>query len=241
MPQNVAQAAPQARMRRNEAAEKIKALILQNGLRPGDAIPVEAELCKVLGVSRSSVREAIRALATLDIVEVRHGSGTVVGEMRLKPLVETLVFRGVLQPGAELAALREVVELRLAFDMALADRVVAGHTGQDRPRLTELVARMEADAAAGRGFVKDDRQFHIELLAPVGNRLAEQLVEAFWEIHTAVLPRLGLALPDDIQLTVRAHKDMLRAALSGDVAAYRVATVEHYGPLLRMLGSGAAD
>ena len=239
MSQTVTPVAAESRMRRNEAAEKIKALILRNGLKPGDPIPVETELCAELGVSRSSVREAIRSLATLDIVEVRHGSGTVVGQMRLKPLVETLVFRGVLQPGDDLDALREVVELRLAFDLSLAEQVVAGHVGQDRPLLTELVARMQADASAGRGFLEDDRHFHIELLGPVNNRLAEQLVEAFWEIHTAVLPRLGLALPDDIQLTARAHGDMLRAALAGDVAAYRKATVEHYGPLLRMLNSSA--
>lgn len=232
--------AAQTRMRRNEAAEKIKALILRRGLKPGDPIPIEAELCLEIGVSRSSLREAIRELATLDIVEVRHGSGTVVGQMRLKPLVETLVFRGVLQPGDDLTALREVVELRLAFDLSLAERVVAGHAGQTRPLLQELVARMRADADAGRGFLEDDRRFHIELLGPVENRLAEQLVEAFWEIHTAVLPRLGLALPDDIQLTARAHGDMLDAALAGDVAGYRRATIEHYGPLLRMLNSSAA-
>src|SRR5690606_5735 len=83
-----------SRMRRNTTAEQIKRLILITGLRPGDPIPTETELCQELGVSRSSVREAIRTLATLDIVEVRHGSGTVVGQMSLAPLVETLVFRG---------------------------------------------------------------------------------------------------------------------------------------------------
>ena len=232
---------PESRTRRGAAAEQIKRLILRNGLRPGDPIPAEAELCQELGVSRSSVREAIRTLATLDIVEVRHGSGTVVGQMRMKPLVETLVFRGVLQPGAELTALREVVEMRLAFDLALADRVVACHRGEERPVLSRLVQKMLDHAAAGRSFLQEDRGFHTELLAPVGNQLAGQLVAAFWDIHSAVLPRLGLALPDDILRTARAHGDMLAAALRGDVEAYRVATVEHYDPLLRMLESSTRD
>src|SRR5690606_5758741 len=104
-PNEIAQ--PQSRMLRSTIYEEIKGLILRSGLKPGDPIPTEAELCQVLGVSRSSVREAVRTLATLDIVEVRHGHGTVVGQMSLAPLVETLVFRGVLSPGADLDALRE--------------------------------------------------------------------------------------------------------------------------------------
>lgn len=225
----------EARMRRSTTAEQIKRLILRNGLHPGDTIPTEPELCQELGVSRSSVREAIRKLATLDIVAVRHGHGTVVGQMRLTPLVETLVFRGVLSPGDELAALREVVELRCALDLALADRVVRFHRGTESLKLAQLVQTMLDHAAVGRTFLQEDRAFHTELLAPIGNQLAGQLVAAFWDIHSAVLPRLGLALPADILRTAQAHGDMLRAAQAGDVQAYRSATTDHYAPLLHML------
>ena len=226
-------------MRRSTTAEQIKRLILRNGLHPGDAIPTEPELCQELGVSRSSVREAIRKLAALDIVEVRHGHGTVVGQMRLTPLVETLVFRGVLSPGDELAALREVVELRWALDLALADRVVRYHSGTESLKLTRLVQKMLDLASTGRTFLQEDRAFHTELLAPIGNQLAGQLVAAFWDIHSAVLPRLGLALPADILRTAQAHGDMLAAAQAGDVEGYRAATTDHYAPLLHMLDSGS--
>ncbi|MFB2595375.1 FadR/GntR family transcriptional regulator [Paracoccus sp. p4-l81] len=227
------------RMRRATTAEQIKALILRRGLRPGDSIPTEAELCQELGVSRSSLREAIRTLATLDIVEVRHGHGTVVGQMSLDSLVETLVFRGVLSPGDDLEVLREVVELRSALDLAMADRVVAAHRGRDHPVLAGLVAQMVELADRGQTFLAADRQFHTELLAPIGNQLAGQLVTAFWDIHTAVLPRLGLALPADLRQTAQAHGDLLAAAQAGDVAAYRTAVVDHYGPLLKMLAGSA--
>lgn len=229
----------EARMRRSTTAEQIKRLILHNGLHPGDPIPTETELCQELGVSRSSVREAIRTLATLDIVEVRHGFGTVVGQMRLTPLVETLVFRGVLSPGNELAALREVVELRQSLDLALADRVIDCHRGKPNPTLSGLARQMLVHAEAGRTFLKEDRSFHTELLAPIQNQLAVQLVAAFWDIHSAVLPRLGLALPSDILRTARAHGAILTAAQDGDSVAYRDAIIDHYEPLLRMLGSKA--
>ena len=111
-----------SRMRRSTTADQIKQLIIARGLTPGDPLPTEAELCEELDVSRSSVREAIRTLSTLDIVDVRHGHGTYVGPMSLDPMVEALVFRGVLSPEGSLQSLREVVEVRLALDLSMASK-----------------------------------------------------------------------------------------------------------------------
>ncbi|ODT68855.1 MAG: GntR family transcriptional regulator [Pelagibacterium sp. SCN 63-23] len=235
MSETMESANSQVRMRRSTTAEQIKHLILHRGLRPGDAIPTETELCQALGVSRSSVREAVRTLATLDIVEVRHGHGTVVGNMSLAPLVEALVFRGVLSPGDDLEALREVIELRRALDLAFTDAVVAAHKGKSNPVLESLVSQMAESAEQERPFLSEDRLFHSELLDPIGNPLAVQLVAAFWDIHTAVLPRLGLALPSDLRQTANAHGDLYRSAQRGDAAGYRSAVLDHYEPLLRML------
>lgn len=230
-----------ARKRRNSTAEKIKQLILRSGLRSGDPIPTEPELCRELGVSRTSVREAMRTLTTLDIVEVQHGHGSRVGKMSLAPLVETLVFRGVLSTGDDLTALREVVELRSSFDQALADQLIVAHEGQDNATLSTLVTQMKVKADKGQTFMPEDREFHAELLAPIPNKLAGQMVTAFWDVHTAVLPRLGLALPDDLRQTAEAHGDILDSVQSGNHDGYRDAVVRHYEPLLRMLDMTAAN
>ncbi len=225
-----------SRMRRSTTADQIKDLILTRGLKPGDPLPTEAELCETLDVSRSSVREAIRSLSTLDIVDVRHGHGTYVGAMSLDPMVQALVFRGVLSPDGSLDALREVVEVRLALDLALADEVVAGARDQEAAEeLQTLVDEMIDKASRNEMFLEADRAFHTKLFAATGNQLAEQLVGAFWDVHTAVVPQLGIAVPADIQDTASAHGDMLAAALRGDVAAYRQAVIEHYRPIQRSL------
>ncbi|WP_229383376.1 FadR/GntR family transcriptional regulator [Microbacterium allomyrinae] len=225
-----------SRMRRVTTADQIKQLILTRNLRTGDPLPTEAELCETLDVSRSSVREAIRTLSTLDIVDVRHGHGTYVGGMSLDPMVQALVFRGVLSPDGSLDALREVVEVRLALDLSMADKVVAAMEGTDVEELTEMVSEMVEKADRGEVFLEADRAFHTTLFAATGNRLAEQLVGAFWDVHTAVLPQLSVAMPADMQTTAHAHGDMLSAARAGDVEAYRRAVVEHYLPLQRALG-----
>lgn len=228
-----------SRMRRNTTADQIKQLILRENLRPGDALPTEAELCDTIDVSRSSVREAIRTLSTLDIVDVRHGHGTYVGGMSLDPMVEALVFRGVLSPGGSLDALREVVEVRLALDLSMAETIVAAIAAADEPALRAMVEEMEEKAAGGETFLEADRSFHTTLFTVMGNHLAEQLVGAFWDVHTAVLPQLGLALPADLRQTAHAHGSMLDAALSGDVAAYRFAVIEHYQPLQRAIAAAS--
>ncbi|MFX0539274.1 FadR/GntR family transcriptional regulator [Ornithinimicrobium sp. Y1847] len=223
------------RDRRATTADQIKELILTEGLRPGDALPTETELCERLDVSRSSVREAVRTLTTLDIVEVRHGHGTFVGRMSLDAMVEALVFRGVLSPGDDLQALREVVEIRQALDLSMADRLVEAMQGREHPELDQLVEDMVGEAAAGHRFAEADRRFHTMLLDCTGNGLAGQLVGAFWDVHTAVLPRLGLALPSDLSQTAQAHGRMVRSAEAGDLDGYRAAVVDHYEPLQRAI------
>ena len=76
--------------------DAIKSYMLRHGLHSGDRLPTESALCTDLGVSRSSVREALRRLEALDIVTVRQGSGSYVGNMSMQPLVETLILRASL-------------------------------------------------------------------------------------------------------------------------------------------------
>lgn len=234
---------PGAIVRRQAAAvtNQIKEYILAEQLRPGDLLPTEAVLCQELQVSRSSIREAMRTLAALDIVEVRHGHGTYVGKLSLAPLVEGLVFRGVLSPEDNFAALREVVEVREALDLAMADQVVAALTGAEDEELTELVSRMEARSKQGETFAEEDHAFHARLLSHLDNALVGQLVTAFWEVHTVVFPRLGLAPAADLDETAKAHGEMLRAAQAGRVEDYRSAVVRHYRPLRRALHHATAD
>lgn len=215
--------------------EAIKGFILDKGLGPGEPMPTEAELCASLGVSRSSVREAMRTLASLDIVEVRHGHGTFVGQLSLSPLVSGLVFRSQLNPGGGFASLRDVVDFRIALDLGIAEELVELHRGKEHPELEQLVEGMRERTARGETFAEEDGAFHAGLLVGLDNTLVRQLVAALWEVHTEVVPRLGIAQSEDIQHTVEAHAHMLQALEAGDLEGYREAVVEHYRPLSKVI------
>ena len=216
----------------------IKDYILQTHLKPGDPLPTEAQLCTDLGVSRSSVREAVRTLVALDIVQVRHGHGMFVGQVSMRPMIESLVFRGLLKPGDDYRSLRDVVEVRTLLDSALADEVIAAWHGRQDRRIDEVVIEMERLADAGSTFTEQDRLFHAMLLKPLPNQLFRHLNDAFWSVHTLTVPMLGAPRPEDIRLTANAHRAMLSAARKGDVDAYRAAISDHYAPLLRALEAG---
>ena len=217
------------------AMAEIKNYILTKGLHPGDALPTESQLCTDLGVSRSSVREAVRTLVALDIVEVRHGHGMFVGQVSMRPMVESLIFKGLLNPGDDHRGLRDIVEVRITLDNALAEPVTHAWHNRHDPELNTLVDNIEHLASQGKLFTDQDRRFHTRLLEPLDNHLYLHLTEAFWAIHTLTVPLLDGPRPEDMLSAAKAHRSMLQAARAGDAQAYRQAVTQHYAPLLTAL------
>ncbi|MEU8476031.1 FadR/GntR family transcriptional regulator [Streptomyces hygroscopicus] len=226
---------------RQEVVEGIKRYILRERLRPGDPLPTEPALCEALGASRSSVREAIKILDALDIVDVRHGHGTYVGRLSLSALVESLTFRGLLSPGDDFQVLADLVDVRELFERGMAERIVSSLSGEQLDTLDSLVQTMrETGAGDGSGFVAADRAFHALLIAPVGNDLIGQLSMAFWDVHTIVAPHLdGFTHADELS-TISAHQSLVDAARAEDTTAFLKALEEHYAPVRRRVTEARA-
>ncbi|SDU77669.1 DNA-binding transcriptional regulator, FadR family [Arcanobacterium phocae] len=222
-------------MRSTATMDAIKGYILNHRLKPGDPLPTEAELCADLGVSRSSVREALRQLAALDIVTVQQGRGSFVGAMSLEPLIQTLILRNALDQTSGKASLRQVVATRKVLDLGIADDVVTHFTGTHNPKLHALVDTMVEHATHGQTYLDEDIAFHEALTEFAGDSLISQLMSAMWLVHQAFIPGLEAPATDELTATAHAHRDMLEAAEAGDVEAYKRAVDAHYGPLARII------
>jgi GntR family transcriptional repressor for pyruvate dehydrogenase complex len=156
--------------------QELKRLVVQGVLGPGDRLPIEKELAAQLGVSRGSLREGVRALVHLGVLETRQGDGTFVTELDAGRLLSPLGFLAELPTNAaELLAVRRILEAESAALAALS----IDAAGLDS--LTEALGRVDS-AMRGNGtdveaFLDADTDFHIRIARSTGNAALAALIE----------------------------------------------------------------
>lgn len=210
-----------------EAQEGVKELILRRGLVAGDPLPTETELMEELQVSRNSVREALKALQAVGIVDIRHGFGMFVGRMSLAGLVDELAFhsRITLQDGK--SHLTHLTEIREILEAGLVQRLIDLGPEVDLTPVADVMARMESEALVGDVSPETDRLFHDLLYRPLGNPLVSQLLGAFWDVYHQLRDRLGT--PDEPPADVaKRHRDIYTAVQAGDKTAAVAAVFAHF-------------
>ncbi|QBD83381.1 FadR family transcriptional regulator [Ktedonosporobacter rubrisoli] len=205
----------------------IKQYIIEHQLQPGAPLPSEAEISGELQVSRNAVREAIKVLQTVGIVETRHGQGTFVGDLSLQALVTGLSFRVLVDAPRDLRTLHELLEVRQILECNLVAHVAEVTTPAHLADLRVLIATMEARALRNELFPEEDRAFHEVLYRPLGNNLVIQLLQAFWDVFHVVRAQLP-GLVDPPMATVKDHQRIVEALTSGDGAAAREAMAAHF-------------
>ncbi|MFD4256788.1 FadR/GntR family transcriptional regulator [Streptomyces sp. NPDC058534] len=229
-----------ARATRTEDVQvQIKRLILERGLAPGDPLPTEAELVALIDVSRNSVREALKALQAVCIVEIRHGYGTYVGSLSLDPFVEGMAFRAAVRQRLGEPSLYELMEVREALEAGLIAQVARVIPQEDIAVLSGLVAEMEHEAERdGRVSAATDRAFHLALYRPINNHLLSEVLDAFW----AALRRVRTELADDHQdpeVTCRQHRAIVDAFEARDGERAAEAMRHHFGGIRKRLTENA--
>ncbi|MGW6399088.1 FadR/GntR family transcriptional regulator [Streptomyces sp. NPDC055134] len=222
---------PAIRHRRvsQQVQRAVTQLILDRGLRPGELLPTEAELMESLGVSRNSVRESLKALQALDIVEIRHGYGTYVGQASLTPLADGLTFRTLLRPAADAHALAEILQVREILEEGLIRRVAAAPLPPEiLDRLDDIVRKMAAAGQVDEPFADLDRDFHETLYRSLGNELIPQLLGAFWNVFDRVAGARSWSSDPDPDVTVSRHRDIVTALRAQDAVGAQRAMAHHF-------------
>ena len=229
--------------RSDQLQQDIKDLIVSRGLAAGDPLPTEFDLVEELEVSRNSLREALKALQAVGIVEIRHGFGMYVGRMSLDALVSELAFHSRITRHNDHRDLANVIYLREVLEAGLIRRLVEEHSDADFSEVADVVAQMDAEAAVDVVSPETDRRFHQVLYRPIGNPLVAQLLGAFWDVY--------FQLKDDLQPptesaedVARRHRDIYLSVLGGDPEAAEQAMTAHFEGVwsrLRAVGVTADD
>ncbi|MEN3360441.1 MAG: hypothetical protein V7637_4423 [Mycobacteriales bacterium] len=196
------------RSRSAELAQAVVALITDRDLAPGSPLPTEAQLTADLRTSRGPLREALKALQALGIVEVRHGYGTFVGPATADAMLPWLSFRA-----RSRSALADLLDVRELLEIGLTRRLA--RSGVPAPVLDELRGCVATMGLGGQRAARADQRFHEIICEAAGNELAKDLVRIFWQAYVDAEQEVGVPRSNPAELAER-HDRIVVALVQGD-------------------------
>jgi GntR family transcriptional repressor for pyruvate dehydrogenase complex len=208
--------------------EQIQTLLEKGELRPGDQLPAERTLAEQFQVSRASVREALRSLELLGIVETRAGGGTFVRQIGpddlAKPL-QSLIARG--------HTVSDVIEFRGVVEPAIAALAASRITPAQLAELRELLGAQERKVVASQSYVEEDTRFHEVIGDAAGNELLTTMLGVIWDVLRASREE-WLQTNTRAHASLEAHRRIYDALAQHDADRAREAAHDH----IRAVGEG---
>lgn len=222
------------------AIEKIKEMILDGRLKPGDRLPREADLAEQLGVSRGPLREAVRAMSMVRILDVRRGDGTYVTGLTPEILLETM---GFLIDFHQDSSILDLFEVRRALEPMAAEKAAVRMSDEDVAALLALVDALGPDAGVD-DVVANDLEFHRRIADAAGNPVLASLIESVGGRTQRARVWRGITQQDAFERTRREHRAIAEAIGDRQPSVAHACSVAHVagieGWLRRNLGDGAA-
>ena len=189
------------------AIDRIKQMIVTGELRPGDRLPREADLAARLGLSRNSLREAVKALALIRVLEVRQGDGTYVTSLDPALLMETMGF--VLDLHQD-ASVLEFFEVRRILEPAAAARAALRMPDEDIAALHKLLDDLGPQPSVEE-LLASDGEFHKVIAIGSGNRALASIIDSLRQPTYRARIWRGLTQDDAVTRTLAEHRAILTA------------------------------
>jgi len=203
-------------------AQQIQRLIRDGLLKPGDKLPPERELAEMFQVSRGSLRDAIRALELMGLVEPRQGEGTVV----LAPSSESLInpLAAALLPERELVS--ELLEFREMIEPALARRAATYASPEDLDLLEAILRRQKEKVDRGELAIEEDSEFHYAIANAAKNSVVLKVLDMFMDLLRESREQ-SLQVEGRLQKSLAGHRLILQAIQRHDSSAAEAAMRRH--------------
>src|SRR5208282_4492655 len=196
-----------------KVAQQIRGLIRDGLLKPGDKLPPERELAETFQVSRSSLRDAIRSLEVMGLLEPRQGEGTIVLDLDASALVSPLSM--MLQQKRELIG--ELLDLRRIIKPPLAARAATHTTPEEIALMEEILERQKEKVDRGELAIDEDSEFHYALASAAKNSVILKVVDVFMDLLRESRER-SLQVEGRLQKSLLGHKRIMSAVRRHDAA-----------------------
>jgi GntR family transcriptional regulator, transcriptional repressor for pyruvate dehydrogenase complex len=204
-----------------EVAKQIERLILKK-LKPGDKLPSERELAEMLQVSRSSIRDAIRGLELMGLVEPRQGAGTIVRELSAEALVNP--FANALKHRRELVS--ELLDFRKMLEPPLAARAATHASPEEISEMEDILRRQEERQSRGDSAIAEDAEFHYSVALASGNSVVLKVIDTIMDLLRDTRER-SLQVEGRSQKSLAGHRRILAAIKRHDAEAAKAAMRRH--------------
>jgi len=207
--------------------ERIQEMIMNGDLKEGDCLPPERELTEMLGVGRPALRESLRALELLGLVESRHGSGNYIVNNVTTNYFKPLSLSFKLNGGTS----SDVLEFRNCLEVFSASRAAAAATTEDIDTLKYLLNEMKC-AESTQEKVELDLEMHTEISLIAGNKLISDTLQEISLLMGSLVKqsvRLSYYEGDSIENIYREHEDIISAMERHDPEAAAEAMKRHLG------------
>jgi GntR family transcriptional repressor for pyruvate dehydrogenase complex len=203
-----------------EVAKQIERLIVKK-LKPGDKLPSERELAETLQVSRSSIRDAIRGLELMGLVEPRQGAGTIVREASQSTLNP---FGNALERRQELVG--ELLDFRKMLEPPLAARAATHASPEEISEMEEILQRQEERQERGEAAIAEDAEFHYSVALASGNSVVLKVLDILMDLLRDTRER-SLQVEGRAQKSLAGHRRILAAIKRRDAESAKSAMRRH--------------
>ena len=205
-----------------EIVRQIKGMIAEGRLKSGDQLPPERDLAEKFLVSRTSVREALRALESVGLIEIRPGEGTFVREVSVEALIEPLALVLLSQR----ALTEELFEARRLLEPAIAGLAARRATADEIQEMERILEAQAKEITSGNTGLAQDAAFHAAIGTAAHNRAITRIVHAVMDLLSQNREE-SIGTPGRPTRSHEDHRRILAAIRAGDAAAAERAMLDH--------------
>ncbi|MDR3471055.1 MAG: FCD domain-containing protein [Devosia sp.] len=200
----------------------ILGLVTTGNLEAGDQLPSERKLAETFNVSRPTLREAIRALGVLGVLEIRHGGGVFVSPLSAADLLQPLAFFLTLRS----TEVEKLYDARKLIEGDIAARAALRATAADIAALEALIAEQETATEEPTRYRDIDTAFHRRLAERADNEFLARAAQSL-NVLGQEFRKIASETPKVISRSIKDHRVIVKALRQGDAEAARAAMVAH--------------
>lgn len=209
-----------------EVLKQINNLVIEGKLHPGDRLMGERELAAELGVSRTTLREALRTMEFLGLVEIKPGGGTFIRDVQLNDVISPLALALAVEP----TRIEELWETRITLEVECAGLAALRASEEDLQRISDALHDMHAQLGDLDAYAKADMRFHYRVAQASQNSMMNRLLQTFVVHILELIKKAGpLRFSHDVGglCTLQEHISIYEAIMCHDSEQSRTLMRKH--------------